>query len=166
MPVMVLNSGHRQSIRKISAWGWVELAILGVVFYTFTQGAQFISLSFLPSATLSLLLNFSPILIAFYSMLNQSESTSLVQWGGILLTIAGVLVYFLPLAIEARQIPGLVAGVIAVLANSASSIFGRNVNSRGRLSPLVVTTDSMGVGGILMLGIGILTQGMSTLTLT
>lgn len=165
LPFVALNPVHRQTIREFSAWNWAELSLLGVIFYTLTQGAQFVSLSFLPSATLSLLLNLSPILIAFYSMSDRSESTSLVQWIGILLSVAGALVYFLPLAIQMGQLPGLIAGVIAVLANSASSIFGRQVNSRPMLNPLIVTTVSMGVGGVLMLGIGIFTQGMGTLTL-
>lgn len=165
LPFVAFNPSHRQTIREFSARNWVELSLLGVVFYTLTQGAQFISLSFLPSATLSLLLNLSPILIAFYSMSDRSESTSLVQWSGILLSVAGALVYFLPLALEAGQVPGLIAGVIAVMANSASSIFGRHVNSRRMLDPLIVTTVSMGVGGLLMLGIGIFTQGMGTLNL-
>ena len=165
LPFVALHPAHRQTIRELSAWNWMELSLLGIIFYTLTQGAQFVSLSFLPSATLSLLLNLSPILIAFYSMSNRSESTSLVQWGGILLSVIGALIYFLPLSIEAGQFPGLLAGGLAVLANSASSIFGRHVNSRGRLNPLIVTTVSMGVGGILMLGSGIFTQGIGTLTL-
>lgn len=165
LPLALLSPTHRQTLRGLSSYDWLQLTLLGVIFYTLTQGAQFVSLSFLPSATLSLLLNFSPIFIALYSMTSHSETTSLIQWGGILITIVGALIYFLPLTIEAGQIPGLLAALVAVLANSASSIFGRQVNSQGRLNPLVVTTVSMGVGGILMLVIGIVTQGMGVLNL-
>lgn len=165
LPLALLSPTHRQTLRGLSSRDWLQLTLLGVIFYTLTQGAQFVSLSFLPSATLSLLLNFSPIFIALYSMTSHSETTSLIQWGGILITIVGALIYFLPLTIEAGQIPGLVAALVAVLANSASSIFGRQVNSQGKLNPLVVTTVSMGVGGILMLVIGIVTQGMGVLNL-
>lgn len=166
LPLTLLNSSHRQTLRKLSAKTWWELIALGVVFYTLTQGAQFISLSFLPSATLSLLLNFSPIFIALYGMASRSESTSLTQWGGILVTVIGALIYFLPLSIAAHQIPGLVAALVALSANAASSIFGRYINTQEKLNPLVVTSVSMGVGGILMLVIGILTQGMGRLNLT
>lgn len=165
LPLALLSPVHRQTLRGLSSYDWLQLTLLGVIFYTLTQGAQFVSLSFLPSATLSLLLNFSPIFIALYSITSHSETTSLIQWGGILITIFGALIYFLPLTIEAGQIPGLLAALVAVLANSASSIFGRQVNSQGRLNPLVVTTVSMGVGGILMLIIGIVTQGMGALNL-
>lgn len=166
LPFTLLNPIHRQTLRGLSAGTWWELSLLGVVFYTLTQGAQFVSLSFLPSATLSLLLNFSPVIIAFYGMASRSESTSLTQWSGILVTVIGALIYFLPLSIEGNHIPGLLAAFVALLANATSSIFGRYINTQDRLNPLVVTSISMGIGGILMLVIGISTQGMGTLNLT
>jgi drug/metabolite transporter (DMT)-like permease len=166
LPLTLLNPAHRQTLRGLSIRTWWELLALGVIFYTLTQGAQFVSLSFLPSATLSLLLNFSPIFIALYGMASHSEQTSLTQWGGILVTIIGALIYFLPLSIAGNQIPGLIAALVALSANAASSIFGRYINTQEKLNPLVVTSISMGIGGILMLVVGILTQGMGTLNLT
>lgn len=166
LPLALLNPTHRKTLRGLSARTWWELIALGIIFYTLTQGAQFVSLSFLPSATLSLLLNFSPIFIAFYGMASRSEQTSLTQWGGILVTVIGALIYFLPLSIEGSQIPGLIAALVALSANAASSIFGRYINTQEKLNPLVVTSVSMGIGGILMLVIGIITQGMGELNLT
>jgi drug/metabolite transporter (DMT)-like permease len=164
LPFTLLNPTHRQTLRGLSPRTWWELIALGIVFYTLTQGAQFVSLSFVPSATLSLLLNFSPIFIAFYGIASQSERTSLTQWGGILVTVLGALIYFLPLSIEGSQLPGLLAGLVAVSANATSSVFGRYINTQEKLNPLVVTSVSMGIGGVLMLVIGIFTQGMGTLT--
>ncbi|MBN8656423.1 MAG: EamA family transporter [Anaerolineae bacterium] len=166
LPLTLLNPAHRQTLRGLSIRTWWELLALGVIFYTLTQGAQFVSLSFLPSATLSLLLNFSPIFIALYGMASRSEQTSLTQWGGILVTVIGALIYFLPLSIAGNQIPGLIAALVALSANATSSILGRYINTQEKLNPLVVTSISMGIGRILMLVIGILTQGMGTLNLT
>lgn len=98
-------------------------------------------------------------------MASRHETTNLIQWGGILITVTGALVYFLPLSIGADQFPGLMAALVGVLANSASSIFGRYINSQGNINPLVVTTVSMGIGGVLMLVIGIAAQGTGILTL-
>jgi drug/metabolite transporter (DMT)-like permease len=165
LPLVFFNREHRQTIRELPKPKWMELIILGVVYYTLTQGAQFVGLSLLPASTLTLLLNFSPIFIALYSMFNMHERTSLLQWGGIFLSIAGALVYFLPLADNAPMIAGLLAAFVGVTANAAASIIGRNVNSQGRISPLVVTTISMGVGGVLMLAIGLATQGVGSLTI-
>lgn len=163
LPLVLINRKHIHAIRRFSARNWVELVILGVMFYTLTQGAIFVSLAHLPAATLNLLLNFSPILIALYGISSKHESTSIAQWGGIFLSITGAFIYFLPLSVEAGQIPGLLAGCIALLANSGSSVFGRYINSQSRLNPLIITTVSMGMGGILMLAIGVFTQGAGTL---
>lgn len=165
LPLVLFNDKHRQTIRELPKTKWLELILLGVVYYTLTQGAQYVGLSLLPASTLTLLLNFSPIFIALYSMFNMHERTSLLQWGGIFLSIAGALVYFLPLADNGPMIAGLLAAFVGVTANAAASIMGRNINSQGRINPLVVTTISMGVGGVFMLAIGLAAQGVGSLTI-
>lgn len=165
LPLVVFNKEHVQTVRRLSKFQWAELIILGVVYYTLAQGAQFVGLALLPASTLTLLLNFSPIFIAVYSMFSLHERTSLLQWGGIFLSIAGALVYFLPLSADRILLSGLLAAVVGVTANSAASILGRKVNSHGRLNPLVVTAISMGVGGLLMLITGLAVQGVGKFTL-
>lgn len=163
LPFVLLNPAHRQTLRRLSRAEWGQLAILGILFYALTQGAQFVSLAFLPAATLSLLLNFSPIFVALPSGWINQEPTSLAQWGGILLSAVGAVVYFFPLDIPAGQTLGLLAALVGVVANAASSLLGRQMNHKGRLAPLVVTAVSMGIGGVLLLGAGMLTQGFGRL---
>lgn len=166
LPLMIFNQNHSQSIKNLSNKNWIELFLLGVIFYTITQGAQFITLSFLPAATLTLLLNLTTMTVAFYSIFNKHEATSIIQWGGILLSICGVLIYFLPLSfIHENQAYGLIAGIVGLLANAVSSVYGRYINSKSNLNPLIITCISMGIGGILLLGIGIITQGFGKLNL-
>jgi drug/metabolite transporter (DMT)-like permease len=165
LPVVLFNKKHTLTIRELSKHKWGELVILGVVYYTLAQGAQFIGLAFLPAATLTLLLNFSPIFIAIYSISSRHERTSLAQWGGILFSITGALIYFLPLTTDGSQTIGLIAAFIGVTANAAASVLGRKINSQGRINPLVVTTISMGIGGVLMLAIGLATQGAGIITI-
>jgi len=128
-----------------------------------TQGAQFVSLAFLPAATLTLLLNFSPIVVALSSGLLNNEPPSIAQWGGITLSVTGAVVYFLPLDIPTEQALGLTAAVIGVLANSGSSLLGRQVNRQSGLPPITITTFSMGIGGLLLLIVGATTQGFGQL---
>ncbi|HRQ24264.1 MAG TPA: DMT family transporter [Anaerolineales bacterium] len=165
LPLVLMHKQHAQTVRRLSKFQWVELTILGVVYYTLAQGAQFVGLALLPASTLTLLLNFSPIFIAVYSMFSIHERTSLLQWGGIFLSIAGALVYFLPLSLDGALAFGLLAAFVGVMGNSAASVLGRKINSNGRTSPLVVTTISMGVGGVLMLAIGLAAQGVGRLTI-
>ena len=46
-----------------------------------------------------------------------------------------------------------------MLGNTASSLLGRKVNLQSHLSPLIVTFVSMGIGSIVLLLIGGVTQG-------
>jgi len=47
-----------------------------------------------------------------------------------------------------------------VLANSSSSVLGRDINRSGKVNPLVVTVISMGIGSIVLLAAGIIVQGL------
>ncbi|MBL8100982.1 MAG: DMT family transporter [Anaerolineales bacterium] len=163
IPFVILNPDNLKILRGLSIRSWVELTVLGVAFYTITQGAQFVSLALLPAATLSLLMNFSPVLIAFYGSINKHEPTSALQWVGIFLTVLGAIIYFLPLSTPTGQILGLMAALVGLLANSGSAIYGRYINSNSKLSPIIVTAVSMGIGGLLLLMTGYTTQGFGTL---
>lgn len=164
LPFMLLNPKERARLKNISYYGYLQLIILGVVFYTLTQGAQFVSLAYLSAATLTLLLNLSPVLVALSNSLN-SESPTKYQWAGIFLSTTGVLIYFLPLNLPTLQVFGLTVATIGVLANSLSSLLGRHINHQSGLSPIIVTTISMGVGGLLLLVAGIIVQGVGQITL-
>lgn len=163
LPFVLLNPVHRNAINTFSRTTWLQLTLLGIMFYALTQGAQFIGLAFLPAATLSLLLNLSPIFVALPGGFLNKEPTSIAQWGGILLSTAGAVIYFFPLNIPSAQIFGLTIALLGVLANSASSLLGRQVNHQSGLSPILVTTISMGIGGSLLLVIGVTTQGFGAL---
>lgn len=163
LPLVLFNQSHIQTIKRLSGKDWLSLVGLGFLFYTVTQGAQFVSLSFLRAATLTLLLNLSPILVAISSIFNQHEKTSITQWFGILISIMGVFIYFFPLLIESGQSFGLIAGIVGLFANALSSIYGRYINARKNFNPLVVTCISMGFGGIMLLLSGTVIQGFGTI---
>jgi len=165
LPFILIDPIHRNTIRSFSRATWIQLTLLGIMFYAVTQGAQFISLAFLPAATLSLLLNFSPIFVALPSGFLNKEPPSIIQWSGILLSTIGAIVYFLPLNIPSGQMFGLTIAFIGVLANSGSSLLGRQVNHRSGLSPILITSISMGIGGSLLLVVGATTQGFGHLDL-
>ena len=166
LPFVLVNPIHRKTILDFSRATWSQLLLLGLVFYTLTQGAQFVSLAFLPAATLTLLLNFSPVIIALLSSRLNDEPPSMIQWGGIMLSTIGAIVYFLPVGIPSKQILGLVVAFVGVIANSGSSLLGRQINHRSNLPPLIITTVSMGIGGLILLVIGTMTQGFGHLDIT
>jgi len=166
LPLVLANPVQRNALRGISRAAWIQLSLLGLVFYALTQGAQFVGLDFLPAATLTLLLNFSPILVAVLSGVTNKEAPSAAQWGGIVLSTLGAVMYFLPFDIPAGQTLGFLAAGVGILANAASSLMGRRVNLRIGLPPVVITTISMGIGGLLLLVVGAAAEGFGQLNFT
>lgn len=164
VPLLVKKS-IRVEINSLTKTDWVKLISLGLIFYTFTQGAQFIGLSLLPSVTVSLLLNFTPIVVAFMGMILISEYPSKQQWFGTTLFIMGILVYFYPIILEGNQVLGLIVMAIGVLANAGAAVLGRDINRGKRFLPTTITGISMGIGSIFLLVPGVLIHGFPSISL-
>ena len=158
-PFVLLSTRHRAVIASISRKDWGRLALLGIVYYTLTQGSQFLGLAYLPAAMVSLLLNLTPLMVGFFGIIVLREHPSRGQWLGILLTVIGVAFYFLPIDINRLQIFGLLVAFGGVMTNAASALLGRQLNRLGNSSPLVITFISMGIGAVLLLVAGLRIQG-------
>lgn len=159
-----LRPAHRAALTGLSRREWGNLALLGVLFYALTQGAQFLALSLLPAITTSLLLNFTTVIVALTGAAFLAEKPRRLQWVGIVLNLAGVLLYFFPVALPAGQWVGIAIALTGVLANALGALLGRQINRGHTLSPLLVTVVSMGIGGLLLLVAGVATQGLPTLS--
>lgn len=161
---LALRPARLTSLRSLSGRGWARLAILGLLFYAVAQGAQFLGLAYLPSVTVSLLLNFTTVVVALLGMVLLAERPTALQWGGVGLSVIGNVLYFYPVSLPASQVLGFIAVAVGVLANAGSSILGRRINRGGDLHPLDVTMVSMGIGAIVLLVTGVLTQGLPHLS--
>lgn len=146
-------------IKSLQRKDWYKLILLGILFYVFTQGTQFIGLSLLPAVTVSLWLNFTPLIVAVMAIFLINEYPTILQWFGVLLFIIGIFTYFFPVNLSQNQFTGLIVMTIGVLANSGSAVLGRNINREAKINPVVVTIISMGMGSIILLIVGIAIQG-------
>lgn len=155
---------HRAALPTLSGRDWGRLTVLGVVFYTLTQGGQFLTLNHLEATTFSLLLNCTAVLVALAGIITLREIPTRGQWAGMMLFLVGVLVYFQPLFLPVGQILGLVFATITVCANAAASVLGRSVNRTSLIPPVVVTGLSMGLGALVLLGTGLAVQGLPPLS--
>ena len=164
-PFVLLSPGNRAAIAAFTRRDWGRLALLGIVYYTLTQGSQFIGLAYLPAAMVSLLLNLTPLVVGLFGMIFLQEYPSTGQWFGIVLTVFGVAVYFLPVGLHDIQVVGLLIAFGGVLTNAVSALLGRQMNRLGNSSPLIITFVSMGIGSVLLLILGIAIQGVGTLDL-
>lgn len=158
-------NGSWKAIRQLSRSSWMRLLILGALFYAVTQGAIFVALAYLPAVTVNLLWSFSTVIVAVMGAVWLAERPSAIQWLGMLLAVAGALLYFFPVEIPKSQTIGVVVALIGILANSLSSILGRDVNRSSAIPPLVVTVISMGTGSLILLVAGIATEQLPAIDL-
>jgi drug/metabolite transporter (DMT)-like permease len=163
---LVFRRSQRQALAALGPGGWIRLAVLGLFFYTITQGTQFLGLSYLPATTFSLLLSFTPILVALLSLPILGEKLSAGQWLGTGLYLAGLVLFTYPWTDLGLNAFGLLIGSLSVLANGISSILGRYVNREGKLEAVTVTAVSMTIGSILLLIAGVVVEPLPRLSPT
>ncbi len=163
-PFVLLNPSQRAALKRLTRRDWGKLSLLGMVYYTLTQGAMFMALNFLPANMVSLLLNLTSVFVGIAGIFLLKESPTHLQWTGIGLATVGVGIYFFPVSLPQAQIVGVGIGLFCMMMNVASSLFSREVNRGAMLPPLVVTFVSMGIGSALMLVTGLAVQGSGTLT--
>ncbi|MFN8455799.1 MAG: DMT family transporter [Anaerolineae bacterium] len=159
-----LSPQYRVALRELSSRDWLRLMVLGLLFYTVTQGAQFVGLAYLPAATVNLLLSFTIPVIVLLGMVTLAEWPTSRQWVGVGLGLLGALIYFYPAAIPTSQLFGLSVVLMGILANAGSTILGRSINRAGHLTPVLVTLVSMGGGSVVLLTAGIVIQGFPNLS--
>ena len=162
---LVFLSRQKTSLRKISKGTLWQLLVLGLLLYTITQGAIFLTLYYLPAVTVNLLWSFSTVMVALMGIFWLAENPTRFQWAGVLLATFGAVIYFYPATLLTNQLLGVLIAAVGVLANAGASILSRDVNRKGNIHPMTVTTISMGIGALTLLAVGIAVQGMPAIPL-
>lgn len=154
----VAARGHaRSELGALTRRSLIQIVVLGVVFYAVTQGAQFVAIDAQPAATTSVVLSWTPLLVAFIGGWSIAESSSARQIAGAALVAFGAWWFFAgDLGATAM---GMIAAFVGLGANAASALLGRNVNRERTLSPVVVTALSMAVGALLLAIVGVIAEG-------
>ena len=163
LPIFLQSQGLA-ALRQLTPGAWKQLLLLGIVYYAVTHGAQFVSIAYLPAITANRILGFTPVVVALLGMVMLSERPMKIQWLGIVVSIAGLILFFYPIQLPMGQVIGLSVAVVGMLANAVSSIMGRSINRTRELSPLLITTVSMGTGALILLTSGISLHGVPVLS--
>jgi len=162
--VTLASSSLRGALRGLSRSWWGRLTVYGILYYTVTQGVQFLGLALLSAITVSFLLNFTTILVVLFSVLLLGEVPNRKQVLLVGVALAGAYLYFYPIDLPAAALVGVLIVIVGVVANALSSILGRAVNRTGDLPPLLVTVVSMTIGSLLLVVSGLLVDGLPSLT--
>jgi drug/metabolite transporter (DMT)-like permease len=155
----------RIHFHQMSRKDWNDLVILGIVFIGLTQGALALSLVYLPAVTASLIMNCTPVFVAFLGIGFLSERPTGLQWGGLSVNMAGVFLYFFPLQNKDNNWLGLLIALGCLIFNIIGSLLSRRINRGARMSAYIVSTVSIGVGGLMMLFAGIIINGVPVFNL-
>lgn len=152
----------RRNLIQMNRASLVQVIVLGLVFYSLTQGAQFVAIDNQPAATTSLVLSWTPLIVALIGGWSIGESSSRRQLGGTLLVIAGAWFYFA--GDLGATVAGMVAAIVGLGANVASSLLGRHVNRGTDLAPTVVTASSMAMGAAMLIVTGLVLEGIPSIS--
>ena len=186
---VLIHPKYRKELKSLSKQWWLRLLVYGLVFYTLTQGAQFLGLLYLNAITVSLLLSFTPILVLVLANFLLKEKTNFTQIVLVILALIGALLYFLlnpeftsnqwivvsgtsqyllPKTVIISpfwRIIGLIVVIIGVLANAFSAIIGRSINQAREVSTIVITSISMFIGSLILLITGLIIEDFPQFTL-
>jgi drug/metabolite transporter (DMT)-like permease len=155
---VILREGHRRHEYHVDRGLVARLVVLGIVMYALAQGAQFVALAEQPAATTSLVLSMTPLLVAAGAAVTLAEIPTRAQVAGVVLVAGGALLYFA--GDLGATLAGMTAASVALGANVAAALLGRNVNREARLPALVITAASMAVGAGVLVFIGIGLEGI------
>lgn len=146
-----------------------RVAVYGLLFVTVAQGAQFAALALLPATAVSLVLSSIPAWVALMALVGGAERPTVGQAGGIALLTIGAALYFGPFQLEPGAALGFAAAAVCVAAAALSSHLGRGLarDAIGRLGgPIGLTSISMVIGGVVLLGAGVAIEGWPALDVT
>lgn len=160
---LLLRASARARLGALSGGDWAVLIAFGLVQYGVTQGCQFLALSLLPPTTLSLMLSFTPALVAVLGALLLGERLDGAQIVGVAVFVGGACLYFAAKSLPTGAGLGLAIGAIGVLANAGQTLLGRKVNRDSGLPPSLITSISMIAGAAALLSAGVVVEGVPEL---
>jgi drug/metabolite transporter (DMT)-like permease len=161
----MIFSGKLNEFKNISKRNWISLIMLGFIMYFLTQGAQYLGLYYLPAIQVSLFLNFTPLIILIFASRLLNEKPTIWNIVGVFIFLIGIVIYFFPLEDLQGEPVGYIIMTVGLISNAMATMLGRSVNKERKLSPILITTISMGIGGVLLLITGFSTEGFNPISI-
>ena len=151
--------------RGLGAPTWRALIGLGLTTYAIVPAAMFISLKLLSVTTANLIFQAGiPLTVALFSGFLLAEPTSLRQWAGVLLTVAGVYLFF-PARPEGVEALGVALAILAAVGGAAGNLLTRHLMRDRPLRARDVSMISMGIGSVVLMLISLFVEPFPRLSL-
>ncbi len=148
----------------LSGGQWRRFVLMGVFQYTIGNGALFLALRTLSATTGSLIRCLSPIPVLALSSILLKERPTRLQLLGIVTTVGGSILFFLP-GLKPADLTGLGLLGLAVLSLSLFPVLTRGFTRSRAVGNIVLTTVPLGIGGGLLILIAGFTEGIPRIPL-
>lgn len=148
----------RQALR-LSRADWRHLALMGVCVYLIGNGGMYWSLQLLPATTVSFLMSWITLLVLIGGILWLKERPSARQLAGILIALAGLMLFF-SAGLRPGEPLGLAVMAGALLGFTAFGLLGRRAARDRMTDTLTLTAIPLAVGGGLLLLIALPLEGL------
>jgi drug/metabolite transporter (DMT)-like permease len=145
LPIAIRKGEHR----TISRNSWWKLGLLGLLGYTIAQGLQCVGLYYLPSVSVTLILNFTPILVLVLNRVVSGGIPRKDQLAGMTLVLLAASLFFRDQIIE-YNLQGFVFTFISGIGWAGYMVAGKILFKSTEVSALGNTAFSMAMGTALL----------------
>ena len=155
LPIAISKREHR----AISSDAWWKLGLLGLLGFTVAQGLQCVGLYYLPSVSVTLILNFTPILVLLLDRVVTGGTPRRDQIAGMALILLAASLFFSDQIIEYNLL-GFVFTLISGIGWAGYMVACKVLFQASEISALGNTAFSMTIGTALMSVSAYLVEGV------
>ncbi len=138
---------------------WLRLLLLGVLSFSIGNAAVYISLQYLPSTTVSLMMNFVTPIVIIFGALWLKEAPSKIHSVGVAMALAGTVFFFYPQQIPVSN-PGFLILISSLFAFGGYTILGRSLARASKINYLAQTAFPLLFGGGILLVAALFLEGI------
>jgi drug/metabolite transporter (DMT)-like permease len=156
LPIAFSRGEHR----KITGDAWWKLGVLDFLGYTLAHGLQCVGLSYLPAVTVTLILNFTPLVVLVLNVLFTGEYPNRAQIAGMVLVLLGAVLFFGD-KLGGYTLTSVLITFISGLGWTGYMVASKILFREKRISPLGNTAFAMGFGTALLSASAYLFEGLN-----
>jgi drug/metabolite transporter (DMT)-like permease len=161
LPIAISKGEHR----AISGNTWWKLGLLGLLGYTVAQGLQCVGLYYLPSVSVTLILNFTPILVLLLNRVVTGGVPSRDQIIGMAIVLLAASLFFGDQIIEYNLL-GFIFTFISGIGWAGYLVAGKVLFKVTEISALGNTAFSMAMGTALLTSSAYFLEGVSLIRMS
>jgi drug/metabolite transporter (DMT)-like permease len=155
LPVSLRRGEHK----KIYWDDWWRLGVLGFLGYTVAQGLQCVGLFYIPSVSVTLILNFTPVIVFLLNLMFTGKTPNKAQMLGMVLVLLGAYLFFSD-RLEGYNLTGFIITLISGFGWAGYLVAGKLLFQEKKIPTLGTTAFTMGIGTTILSASAYLLEGL------